>query len=61
MKSNQDRLEKIALPGFEPGSTDPESAMIGHYTTGLCGNLFPDFDYWWNSEKYFGSFFRDLQ
>ena len=46
----------IALPGFEPGSTDPKSAMIGHYTTGLCENLFPVFVFCWNSEKYFGSF-----
>ncbi len=43
--------EKIALPGFEPGSTDPKSAMIDHYTTGLyyC-NFLENF----TSEKYFG-------
>lgn len=27
--------KKIALLGFEPRSADPESTMIGRYTTGL--------------------------
>ena len=25
----------VAPPGFEPGSTDPESDVLDHYTTGL--------------------------
>ena len=25
----------VAPPGFEPGSQDPESQMMDHYTTGL--------------------------
>ncbi len=31
--------KKIAPPGFEPGSQDPESRMIGRYTTGLFPSL----------------------
>ena len=27
--------KKVVPPGFEPGSPDPESEMIVHYTTGL--------------------------
>ena len=28
-------LIMVAPPGFEPGSQDPESQMMDHYTTGL--------------------------
>gem|GEM_PF-6930510 len=28
--------ENSDILGFEPGSRDPESRMLGHYTTGLC-------------------------
>ncbi len=27
--------EMVAPPGLEPGSEDPESPMLDHYTTGL--------------------------
>ena len=29
----------IAPPGFEPGSREPESRMIDHYTRGLLWNV----------------------
>ncbi len=29
------RFKSIALPGFEPGSTDPESVILDRCTTGL--------------------------
>ena len=31
-------LIMVAPPGFEPGSQDPESQMMDHYTTGLHYN-----------------------
>ena len=31
----------VVLPGFEPGSTAPKAAMIGHYTIGLLASIGP--------------------
>gem|GEM_PF-4638964 len=33
-------LSGIAPPGFEPGSRDPKSRMLDHYTTGLSAVFF---------------------
>ncbi|CAD5245302.1 protein of unknown function [Thermococcus camini] len=35
MKLCAGKVSMVAPPGFEPGSRDPKSRMLGRYTTGL--------------------------